>query len=98
MIKNSDFKICFSVMTVLTILVGFFQSWGIALSMLNLCLISAVMAMGVNIQWGFAGLINFGVMGFLAIGGLATVLISVPPVPEAWSCLLYTSPSPRDTA
>ena len=85
MINNSDFKICFSVMTVLTILVGLFQSWGIALSMLNLCLISAVMAMGVNIQWGFAGLINFGVMGFLAIGGLATVLISVPPVPEAWS-------------
>ena len=79
MIKNSDFKICFSVMTVLTILVGLFQSWGIALSMLNLCLISAVMAMGVNIQWGFAGLINFGVMGFLAIGGLATILVSVPP-------------------
>ena len=64
MIKNSDFKICFSVMTILTILVGLFQSWGIALSMLNLCLISAVMAMGVNIQWGFAGLINFGVMIF----------------------------------
>ena len=84
MIKNSDFKICFSVMTVLTILVGLFQSWGIALSMLNLCLISAVMAMGVNIQWGFAGLINFGVMGFLAIGGLATILVSVPPVQEAW--------------
>ena len=57
MIKNSDFKICFSVMTVLTILVGLFQSWGIALSMLNLCLISAVMAMGVNIQWGFACLL-----------------------------------------
>ena len=43
------------------------------------------MSMGVNIQWGFAGLINFGVMGFLAIGGLATVLVSVPPVYEAWS-------------
>ena len=85
MIKNIDFRICFSVMTILTVLVGLFQSWGIALSMLNLCLISAVMAMGVNIQWGFAGLINFGVMGFLAIGGLATVLVSVPPVIEAWS-------------
>ena len=43
------------------------------------------MSMGVNIQWGFAGLINFGVMGFLAVGGLATVLVSVPPVYEAWS-------------
>tara|TARA_S200000501_G_scaffold287250_1_gene271770 strand:- start:1349 stop:2719 length:1371 start_codon:yes stop_codon:yes gene_type:complete len=85
MTKNLDFKICFGVMTVLTILVGIFQSWGIALSILNICLISAVMSMGVNIQWGFAGLINFGVMGFLAIGGLATVLVSVPPVYEAWS-------------
>ena len=83
--KNFDIKISFSIMALLIILVGIFQSWGVALSILNLCLISAVMSMGVNIQWGFAGLINFGVMGFLAIGGLATVLVSVPPVAEAWS-------------
>ena len=83
--KNIDIKISFTVMGILTILVGIFQSWGVALSILNLSLISAVMSMGVNIQWGFAGLINFGVMGFLAIGGLATVLVSVPPVVEAWS-------------
>ena len=83
--KNIDIKISFTIMGILTILVGIFQSWGVALSILNLSLISAVMSMGVNIQWGFAGLINFGVMGFLAIGGLATVLVSVPPVVEAWS-------------
>ena len=83
--KNIDIKISFTIMGILTILVGMFQSWGVALSILNLSLISAVMSMGVNIQWGFAGLINFGVMGFLAIGGLATVLVSVPPVVEAWS-------------
>jgi len=85
MIRNIDFKICFSVIFLLTIFVGLFQSWGLALSILNLCLISGIMSMGVNIQWGFAGLINFGVMGFLAIGGLATVLVSVPPVYEAWT-------------
>ena len=85
MIRNIDFKICFSVIFLLTIFVGLFQSWGLALSILNLCLISGIMSMGVNIQWGFAGLINFGVMGFLAIGGLATVLVSVPPVYEAWA-------------
>ena len=73
MTKNFDVKISFTIMAVLIALVGIFQSWGVALSILNLCLISAVMSMGVNIQWGFAGLINFGVMGFLAIGGLATV-------------------------
>ena len=82
--SNFDVKIAFSIMAVLFIFVGIFQSWGFALSILNLCLISAVMSMGVNIQWGFSGLINFGVMGFLAIGGLATVLVSVPPVYEAW--------------
>ena len=85
LMKNFDIKVSFSIMALLIILVGIFQSWGVALSILNLCLISAVMSMGVNIQWGFAGLINFGVMGFLAIGGLATVLVSVPPVFEAWS-------------
>jgi branched-chain amino acid transport system permease protein len=68
----------------LIILVGIFQSWNIALSIFNLCLISAVMTMGANIQWGYAGLINFGIMGYTALGGLAAVLISVDPVQEAW--------------
>jgi branched-chain amino acid transport system permease protein len=43
------------------------------------------MTMGANVQWGYAGLINFGLMGYAALGGLAAVLISVDPVPEAWS-------------
>ena len=72
------------VMGLLIFLVGIFQSWGVALSILNLCLISAVMTMGANIQWGYAGLINFGIMGYAALGGLAVVLVSVPPVREAW--------------
>ena len=72
------------IMIGLIILVGIFQSWNIAFSILNLCLISAVMTMGANIQWGYAGLINFGIMGYTALGGLAAVLISVPPVREAW--------------
>ena len=49
-----------------------------------MCLISAVMTMGANIQWGYAGLINFGLMGYAALGGLAAVLISAEPVQEAW--------------
>ena len=68
----------------LIILVGIFQSWNVALSIFNMCLISAVMTMGANIQWGYAGLINFGIMGYTALGGLAAVLISVAPVQEAW--------------
>jgi branched-chain amino acid transport system permease protein len=39
----------------------------------------------VNIQWGFAGLFNVGIMGFVALGGLAAVLIGMPPTEGAWS-------------
>ena len=74
----------YSIMLGLIILVGIFQSWNVALSIFNMCLISAVMTMGANIQWGYAGLINFGLMGYAALGGLAAVLISVDPVQEAW--------------
>ena len=82
--KNLDIISAYSIMLGLIILVGFLQSWSMALSILCLCLISAVMTMGANIQWGYAGLINFGIMGYTALGGLAAVLVSVPPVREAW--------------
>ena len=75
----------YSIMVILIALVGFFQSWNVALLILNMCIISAVMSLGVNIQYGYAGLFNLGIMGFVALGGLATVIISAPPVYEAWS-------------
>ena len=74
----------FAAMTVALALVGFVQSWSLALAIVNLCLISAVMSLGVNIQWGYAGLFNVGVMGFAALGGVTGVLISTPPVMAAW--------------
>ena len=42
------------------------------------------MSLGINIQWGNAGIVNFGVMGFAALGGLANVIISMPPTNKAW--------------
>ena len=82
--KNLNVIAAYTIMFGLIILVGIFQSWNVALSIFNMCLISAVMTMGANIQWGYAGLINFGLMGYTALGGLAAVLISVDPVQEAW--------------
>ena len=64
---------------------GIIQSWNTALFILNMGLISAIMALGVNLQWGFAGLFNVGIMGFVALGGLASVLISMPPTNDAWA-------------
>lgn len=73
----------FAVMAALLVLVGYVQSWPLAFTILNFCLISAILSLGVNIQWGYAGLLNVGVMGFVALGGMATVVVSMPPVTEA---------------
>ena len=72
------------IMISLFIFVGFVQGWSVSLVILNMCIVSAIMTMGVNISWGYAGVINFGVMGFLAMGGLAAVLVSYPPITDAW--------------
>ena len=77
-------KLLFVVMAVLISFIGFIQSWNVALAIVNLCLISAVMTLGVNIQWGYAGIVNFGIMGFAALGGVAAVLVSMPPVTAGW--------------
>ena len=74
----------FAGMAALLAIVGFGQGWDISLLLLNMCIISAIMALGVNIQWGYAGLFSIGSMGFAALGGLAGVIISARPVPGAW--------------
>ena len=48
-------------------------------------LLSAIMALGVNMQWGYAGLFSTGIMGSVALGGLAVVLVSAKPVPEGFA-------------
>jgi branched-chain amino acid transport system permease protein len=72
-------------MGLLLVAVGLGQSWQVMLAILNVGLVSAVMALGVNIQWGYAGLFNVGIMGFAALGGIGAVLTAMPPVPAAWS-------------
>lgn len=82
---NSTRKIVlFGAMAALLLCVGVFQSWSLALAIINLCIISAVMSLGVNMQWGYAGLFNAGVMGFAALGGLAAIVVAMPPVYETW--------------
>jgi branched-chain amino acid transport system permease protein len=78
-------RLAFIAIGCLLLVIGFAQSWNVALGILNLCLISAVMALGVNMQWGYAGLLNVGVMGFAALGGMSAVLVSQAPIAEAWN-------------
>jgi branched-chain amino acid transport system permease protein len=74
----------FAFIGALYLIVGITQSWVLALTVLNDGLIVAIMALGVNMQWGYAGLFNIGVAGFFALGGLAVALISKPLDPAAW--------------
>ena len=75
----------FGLVVALIVMTGVTSSWNVALNIVNMGLISAIMALGVNMQWGYAGLFNVGVMGFVALGGLAAVVISMPPTPDAWA-------------
>ncbi|MDA0952887.1 MAG: branched-chain amino acid ABC transporter permease, partial [Proteobacteria bacterium] len=79
MTVNRRACLLFALMAAALLAVGFGQSWSLSLTILNLCLISAIMSLGLNMQWGYAGLFNVGVMGFAALGGVAAVLVSQPP-------------------
>ena len=41
----------------------------------------AIFALGLNLQWGYTGLINFGHVAFLTVGAYTTVLLSSQGVP-----------------
>ena len=76
--------ILFAAMAALILFEGVTGGWNSALGILNMGLISAIMALGVNMQWGYAGLFNSGIVGFVALGGLAPVLIATAPTPGAF--------------
>jgi neutral amino acid transport system permease protein len=47
----------------------------------------ALFALGLNLQWGFTGLINFGHIAFMTLGAYTTVLLSLKGVPLLVSVL-----------
>jgi branched-chain amino acid transport system permease protein len=42
----------------------------------------ALMVLGLNLQWGFTGLFNVGVAGFVAIGAYTSALLTAPDYPN----------------
>src|SRR4029077_16669813 len=55
--------------------------------------IRALLALGLNVQWGLTGLVNLGVVAFFAIGAYTSGLLAVSGVtlPLAWIAALITS-------
>ncbi|MCL6434132.1 MAG: branched-chain amino acid ABC transporter permease [Leptolyngbyaceae cyanobacterium HOT.MB2.61] len=50
--------------------------------------IYAIFSLGLNLQWGFTGLINFGHVAFMTVGAYATVLPSNGGVPLVLAALI----------
>jgi branched-chain amino acid transport system permease protein len=81
---NTRNLMLFGVVAALYVLTGMMESWNLTLNILNFALLATIAALGVNIQWGYAGLFSVGTMGFTALGGLAVVLVSARPNVENW--------------
>ncbi len=48
----------------------------------------ALFGLGLNLQWGFTGLINFGHIAFMTLGAYTTVLLSLKGVPLLLSAVI----------
>ncbi|RDE08087.1 branched-chain amino acid ABC transporter permease [Pelagibacterium lacus] len=68
------------------LIVGVAMTMGSAFTMRLLVEASAyaLIAMGLNIQWGFGGLFNFGILGMLMVGGFAVTFVSYPVNHAFW--------------
>lgn len=74
----------FAGLFVLILVVGFFLGVPFTTSRLVEAAAYALIALGLNIQWGYGGLFNFGIMGFLMVGGFAVTFISYPVNAQFW--------------
>jgi branched-chain amino acid transport system permease protein len=70
---------------VFVVLIGLWQGTAnISLLLLQASAL-ALVALGLNIQFGYGGLFNFGILGFLMIGGFAVTFVSYPVSPTFWT-------------
>jgi len=50
-----------------------------AISLLTMGGLYAVLALGLNVQWGFTGLFNAGIAGFFAVGAYVSAILTTAP-------------------
>lgn len=70
---------------VLILVIGFWYHVPATVQLLVTAFAYGLIALGLNIQWGYGGLFNFGVMGFLMLGGYATVAMAFPVNMDFWN-------------
>jgi branched-chain amino acid transport system permease protein len=61
------------------------------LAMLVFAGLYALMALGLNVIWGLAGMVNLGLVGFFAVGAYASALLTTKalwPMPAGWGAVM----------
>lgn len=58
------------------------------ISIILIAAIYAIFALGLNLEWGYAGLLNFGHVAFMAIGAYSTIILSLSGVHIALAVIL----------
>ncbi|MBM0740611.1 branched-chain amino acid ABC transporter permease [Phormidium sp. CLA17] len=61
---------------------------GYLVSLIISTAIYALFSLGLNLQWGYTGLLNFGHVAFMTVGAYTTVLLSLNEVPLAIATLM----------
>jgi len=74
----------YAAMLVFLALIGLWQGPQNIMLLLIQATAFALIALGLNIQFGYGGLFNFAIMGFMMVGGASVVFISFPVKPEFW--------------
>lgn len=57
-----------------------FTNW--SAGFLTTVAIFAVVVIGLNVQWGYAGILNFGVVAFFMVGAYTSALLTLAPPPQ----------------
>lgn len=81
---TKEFGLCMALaVSILLLMVFMGSAYGIRVLVEASCY--AIIALGLTIQWGYAGLFNAGIMGFVAIGGFSAMLLTFPVNQGFWS-------------
>ena len=72
-----------AIVAIVIIFLAFGQAYSTRLLVEVAC--HAVLAIGLTIQWGYAGVFNAGVMGFIGVGAFVAMLFSFPINDSFWN-------------
>ena len=75
----------FAVLGLIVLAVLVYLGTPVTIQLMVSAVIYSLVALGLNVHWGYGGQFNFGVMGFIMLGGYAVVATSYPLNMDFWN-------------